>query len=108
MPPPPKQKVNDKKIPKPFMLTTLKDGQYQPLTQAEFEQFKQDHPQLGKYFSDTPTEDHILMESLDIGNIPETAPIQDCWDKAAKKLLNNLMKHAHAWIFLDPVDPVKL
>ena len=108
MPPPAKQKVNDKKIPKPFMLTVLRDGQYCPLSQQEFDQFKREHPHLARYFSEAPTADNSPLDSLDTGSIPDTAPIQDCWDKAAKKLLNNLMKHSHAWIFLEPVDPEKL
>jgi len=36
MAPPTKQKVNEKKVPKPFMLTMLKDGCYQPLSYEEF------------------------------------------------------------------------
>ncbi|HVW99735.1 MAG TPA: hypothetical protein VHA52_04720 [Candidatus Babeliaceae bacterium] len=40
--------------------------------------------------------------------MPEQAAIYDCWDRAAKRLLNNLWKHYSAWIFYEPVDPKKL
>eukprot|EP00349_Pseudokeronopsis_sp_Brazil_P000477 CAMPEP_0202962976 /NCGR_PEP_ID=MMETSP1396-20130829/6985_1 /ASSEMBLY_ACC=CAM_ASM_000872 /TAXON_ID= /ORGANISM="Pseudokeronopsis sp., Strain Brazil" /LENGTH=65 /DNA_ID=CAMNT_0049683843 /DNA_START=1359 /DNA_END=1556 /DNA_ORIENTATION=+ len=32
MPPPPKQKINEKRVPKPYLLTVLKEGHYQPMT----------------------------------------------------------------------------
>jgi bromodomain-containing protein 3 len=34
--------------------------------------------------------------------------IYDHWDKAARRIVNSLCKFQHAWIFLEPVDPVKL
>ena len=44
-------KVNEKKLAKRYLLTTLKeDGYYEPMTDAEFEQFKIENPTLAKYF----------------------------------------------------------
>lgn len=43
-----------------------------------------------------------------IPEVNENAPIYDNWDKAAKRMLQNLMKMQQAYIFLEPVDPVKL
>ena len=40
--------------------------------------------------------------------IPENAQIYDCWEKAAKRLINTLLKHANAWIFDGPVKPDEL
>jgi hypothetical protein len=45
---------------------------------------------------------------MQIPDVPENAPIYDCWDKAAKRMINTLMKHTSAWIFLEPVDPDRL
>ena len=38
----------------------------------------------------------------------ENAPIYDCWEKVAKRIINGLWKHTNAWIFYEPVDPEKL
>jgi hypothetical protein len=43
-----------------------------------------------------------------VPEVPENIPIYDSWDKAAKRLMNNLWKHSNAWIFHEPVDPKKL
>jgi len=46
-----KEKINEKKIPKRYLLTTLREGgYYEPLTDQEFEQFKIDNPDIAKYF----------------------------------------------------------
>jgi hypothetical protein len=34
--------------------------------------------------------------------------IYDHWDKAAKRIVNNLFKHPSSWIFHEAVDPIKL
>lgn len=39
MPPPPKAKVNERKVPKPYTLTVLRNGVYEPLSMEEFEKF---------------------------------------------------------------------
>lgn len=34
------------------MLTVLKDGYYEPISDEEYEKFKKDHPELAKYFEE--------------------------------------------------------
>lgn len=102
-PPPAKPKINERKIPKRYMLTKLKDGYYEPLSESEFEQFKLENPDLVKYF-----ESDENLEQLPIPDVPENAQIYDSWEKAAKRLLNTLWKHGNAWIFHEPVDVEKL
>ena len=48
------------KIPKRYLLTTLKeDGYYEPMTDAEFEQFKLENPALAKYFETTEDDEDV-------------------------------------------------
>lgn len=49
-----------------------------------------------------------MLNDLQYQELPDSMAIYDHWDKAAKRIVNHLKKHAQAWIFLDPVDPVKL
>lgn len=72
-------KVNEKKVPKRYQLTTLREGgYYEPLTEEEFEQFKVQNPDLVKYFTDEST-----IDELSIPEVNEHAPIYDHWEKAA-------------------------
>ena len=49
--PKPAVHMNEKKIPKRYLLTTLREGgYYSPMTDAEFEDFKRQNPQIAKYF----------------------------------------------------------
>ena len=84
-----KPKVNEKKIPKRYLLTTLKDdGYYEPMTDAEFEQFKLENPTLAKYFETTEDDSDVTpISKLPVPDVPETAPIFDQWEKAAQRLL---------------------
>jgi hypothetical protein len=82
---PQKPKINERKIPKRYQLTVLKNGQYEPLTDEEFQKFKVENPNLAKYF-DSP--DPNIIEYLDVLEVPEHVQIYDCWDKAAKRLMN--------------------
>jgi hypothetical protein len=54
------------------------------------------------------TEPETSVENLAIPDVPDHAQIYDCWDKAAKRMINTLWKHNQAWIFHEPVDPKKL
>ena len=80
-----KPKVNEKKIPKRYLLTTLKeDGYYEPMTDAEFAQFKIENPTLAKYFETTEEDDDVTpISTLPVPDVPDTAPIFDQWEKAA-------------------------
>lgn len=52
---PVKPKINERKIPRRYLLTKLRDGGfYEPLTDEEFEQFKIENPDLAKYFEEDP------------------------------------------------------
>ena len=87
-----KPKVNEKKIPKRYLLTTLKeDGYYEPMTDTEFEQFKRENPALAKYFEMDEEEDDVNpISQLQVPDVPETAPIFDQWEKAAQRLMQTL------------------
>jgi len=54
MPPPPKANVNERSVPKSYILTTLKDGYYQPLTEEEFQTFLNENQDLARYFKEDP------------------------------------------------------
>jgi len=66
-------------------LTVLKDGSYQPLNDEEWERFKQENPELVKYF-ENPNDPNVC-DDLPIPDVSEQTPIYDCWDKAAKRLI---------------------
>ena len=92
------------------MLTILRDGQYEPLSDEEWARFCSENPELSKLFlgEDSTAEREKSIETLEVPEVTEQAPIYDCWDKAAKRLMNNLWKHNNAWIFHEPVNPQKL
>jgi hypothetical protein len=98
-------RINERKIKKQYILTILKDGVYEPMNDQEYEQFKQDNPDIAKYFDSA---DPDVVDEMTIPDVPESAPIYDCWDKAAKRLINALWKIPNAFIFHEPVDFVKL
>lgn len=50
---PPKARVNERKNPKRFQLTTLRDGQYEPISEEEWVKFCQENPDLAQYFEAT-------------------------------------------------------
>lgn len=105
------KKVNERKIPKRYQLTVLRDGQYEPLSDEDWTKFCDENPELSKLFladEDTVVEPETSIETLEVPEVGEQAPIYDSWDKAAKRLMNSLWKHNQAWIFYEPVDPKKL
>ena len=106
----PKQKTNERKIPRRYLLTTLREGgYYEPLTDAEFEKFKQENPDLAAYFEQTEdAQDVTPIEQLKVPEVPESAPIYDQWEKAAQRLMMTLSRNQFAWIFAEPVNAEKL
>ena len=56
----------------------------------------------------------ILKDNSLVGKIPQprmpdsNTPLYDCWDKAAKRLINSLWRVNSAQIFHHPVDPDRL
>ena len=58
-------KINERKQPKKFVLTTLREnGHYEPVTEAEFEQFRNENPDLAKYFEDNGDEENNPIDDL--------------------------------------------
>lgn len=106
-----RQKVNERKIPKRYLLTKLREGgYYEPLTDAEFEQFKLENPDLAKYFLvDENDQDTIApVSELPVPPVNEGAPIYDHWEKAALRMMMTLGRNSSAWIFQEPVNHVQL
>lgn len=100
--PEPKPSVlNEKKIPKRYMLTTLREGgYYSPMTNAEFEDFKRNNPDIARYFE--TDEDGGPLQSLSqlqVPEVPESALIFDQWEKAAQRMMQNLQRNPKAYIF---------
>ena len=59
------------------MLTMLRDGGfYSPMTDAEFEEFRRQNPNIAKYFEvDENDEDVTPLTDLAVPEVPESAPI---------------------------------
>jgi len=75
----PKDRQNERKIPKTYLLTKLNEqGQYEPVTDEEFEQFRRENPDIAKYFEvNDDNEDVAPLDELPIPDVPENAPIFD-------------------------------
>ena len=67
MAPPVKQKVNERKIQKPYVLTVLKNGNYEPMTDQEFAQFCEENKELASDFNDEGA------NKLEVLNVPDNA-----------------------------------
>ena len=91
-PPEPKVRENERKIPRRYMLTKLReDGYYSPMTDAEFEDFRRQNPQIAKYFEVTEEGEEVTpLSQLAVPEVPESAPIFDQWEKAATRMLITL------------------
>ena len=61
-----KARENERKIPRRYMLTALREGgYYTPMTEAEFADFKRQNPQIAKYFEvDEEGEDVTPLSEL--------------------------------------------
>lgn len=101
-----KQRVNEKKIPRRYILTMLREGgYYEPMTDEEFAEFKRTNPGVAKYFElNEEGEDLAPVADLPVPEVPEGAPIYDQWEKAASRLMQNLQRNPRAYIFAEPVD----
>lgn len=88
------------------MLTVLREsGQYEPMTDAEFEEFRKVNPDVAKYFelNDDETETAPISE-LEVPEVSSQAPIFDHWEKAAQRCLLNLQRNPKSQLFAEPVD----
>ena len=67
------------------MLTVLKDdGHYYPMTDKEFEEFKQNNPDLAKYFEVNEEDEDIQpISNLKVPEVQESDLIFDQWERAA-------------------------
>lgn len=50
------------------MLTVLKGDYYEPISEEDFQKFKDENPELARYF-----EEPEAIESLPVPEVPETA-----------------------------------
>ena len=70
------------------------NGYYEPLTDEEFEQFKNENPDIAKYFLETEDgQDFCPISELKIPAVNESFPIYDHWEKAAQRMMSCLWKH---------------
>lgn len=81
------------------MLTTFVNGQWLPLSDEDFQRLEKECPEVAKIIKD-PSE----LEKIEIPEVSEDTPIYDHWEKAAKRIINNLWKQEGAWLFHYPVD----
>lgn len=77
-------------------------GDWEPLTGAELDLFEEKYPDIARFWAEPSA-----LDTLQTPKFPENAPIYESWDKAAKRLLSNLIKSANARFFKAPVDPKK-
>jgi len=82
----------------------LKDGVYQEVTNEDFEEFLQQCPVVAELLQNPELLDKIPQPKL----LDSTIPLYDSWDKAAKRLINQLWRCNAASIFHKPVDPDRL
>ena len=109
-PPEPKPVVNERKQPRRYMLTKLREGGfYSPMTDAEFEEFKRENPSLAPYFEENDDgEEAKPISSLPVPEVPESAPIFDQWEKAAQRMMTTIQRNSKAYIFATPVNYIEL
>jgi len=74
--------VNEKRIPKEFVLQILDNGKYRPITDTEFDLLKREQPEIAKYFIDESE-----IEKMEIPQIDENAPINYHWEKVSTRMM---------------------
>jgi hypothetical protein len=66
----------------------LKDGIHQEVTDLEFEEFCETCPVVAAVLKD-----NSLLSQVPLPKLADTnTPLYDCWDKAAKRLINSLWR----------------
>lgn len=90
--------VSDKKQQKVYVLTALKDGEYQPVSEEDMIKFFKREPSLAKFWQEP--------DSLNTLPLPSSAAnIQyESWDLVAKSLISRLWRVQHAKMFHQAVD----
>lgn len=77
-------------------------GDKRPLSKEEMNEFERRYPEIAKYWKDPNAADEL--DNMDLEALEAKRP----WDKLGKKLLNTLWRANQAWVFHEPVDPIKL
>lgn len=77
-------------------------GCKRPVTAEELAEFEEKYPDIAKYWKDPASLEEL--EQIDLETLESLKP----WEKPGKKLMNVLWRANNAWIFHEPVDPVKL
>jgi hypothetical protein len=70
------------------VLQILDNGHYRPITDEEFDLLKQELPNIAELF-----ENEQKIEQMQIPFVEESAPILYHWEKVARRMMTNLMKH---------------
>ena len=81
MPPVATISTHEKKQAKQYVITVLKDGEYQELSMKEMKQFIEEYPDIAQYWQDPEA---LLNLSLP----KEDSILYDSWDHVAKRIIN--------------------
>ena len=77
-------------------------GYYEPLTDQEFEKFKEENPDVAKYFLVDENDENVdiaPISDLHVPQVSDLAPIFDHWEKAAQRMITTLSRNSVAWVF---------
>ena len=110
---PTKKKVREELAPRPRpskvekklkcqLMVVSEKGEKRPATDEELRQFEENYPDVARFWKNPDA-----VQELDKISADELESLRP-WEKAGKKLMNVLWRTTHAWIFHEPVDPVKL
>ena len=101
----PKKKETKKKGEKKsqcMLMVVDENGDKRALTREELDEFEKRYPEIAKYWKDPNAAEEL--DSMDLEVLEANRP----WEKHGKKLINTLWRANQAWIFHEPVDPIKL
>lgn len=91
----------EKRLKCQLMLVNEK-GEKRPATEEELQEFEHNYPDVARFWKNPDA-----VSELDTMT-PEQLEAMKPWEKPGKKLMNILWRTTHAWIFHEPVDPIKL
>lgn len=74
--------LNQRKIPKEYVLQILDNGKYRPITATEFDLLKREQPEIAKYF-----QDESEIEKMEIPPIDESVAIYYHWEKVSARMM---------------------
>lgn len=96
------EKKRTEKKQKCQLMIVDEKGEKRVATSEELAEFERNYPDIAKYWKNP--ESLQELDSLSPEDIENIKP----WEKPAKRLMNILWRTNHAWIFHEPVDPIKL